>query len=251
MLTLFSVPKPFRGEIGGIQCRSLESWTALEGVQVVLLGDEEGVAEAAGAAGAQHVPELERTDRGTPRLDSAFREVDRVASQPFRCFVHTDVLLHPDLLASTRVVAEAASAFLLVGQTREEDGTLRGAAALDWFVFPAGLYGAIPPFAVGRARFDNWLVWKARQEGIVVDATRSVAAVHQRHAYDHLAGGKEEAYYGEEAARNLELAGGKSHLYTIHDASHVLVDGKLKRNHGARLRARETLRKTAWKLGKR
>jgi hypothetical protein len=251
MLTLFSVPKPFLDKIGEIQRRSLESWTALEGVQIVLLGDEEGVGGAACAAGVEHVPELERTERGTPRLDSAFREADSVATQPFRCFVHADVLLQPDLLTSTRVVAEAASAFLLVGQTREEDGRLRGAAALDWFVFPAGLFGAIPPFAVGRACFDNWLIWKGRQEGIVVDATRAVVAVHQRHGYDHLVGGKQEAYYGEEAARNLELAGGKSHLYTIHDASHVLVDGRLRRNLGATLRARETLRKAAWKLGVR
>jgi hypothetical protein len=251
MLTLFSVPKPFRGEIGGIQRRSLESWTALEDVQVVLLGNEEGVAEAARDAGVRHVPGLERTEWRTPRLDAAFREAERVASQPYRCFVHADVLLHPDLLASTSLVAETASAFLLVGQTGEEDGTLRGAAALDWFVFPAGLYETIPPFAIGRACFDNWLVWKARQEGIVVDATRAVTAVHQRHGYDHLAGGKQEAYYGEEAVRNLELAGGKSHLYTIHDASHLLVDGRLKRNLGATLRARETVRKVAWKVGMR
>src|SRR5262249_29691791 len=153
------------------------------------------VAEAARDAGADHVEHLERTPRGTPRLDSAFREVDRVAAHPLRCLVHTDVLLQPDLLASARVVAEAAPGFLMVGRTREDDGTMRGAAALDWFVFPAGLYTEIPPFAIGRACFDNWLVWKARQEAIVVDATRAVKAVHQRHPYDHLAGGKDEAYY--------------------------------------------------------
>ena len=64
-------------------------------------------------------------------------------------------------------------------------------------------------------------------------------------------GGKDEAYYGEEAARNLELAGGKGHLYTLHDASHVLRGGKLRRNLGAPLRWRENVRKLAWKLGVR
>ena len=88
----------------------------------------------------------------------------------------------------------------------------------------------MPPFAVGRAGFDNWLVWKARQVGIVVDATHDVRAVHQPHGYEHVTGGMDEAYYGEEAARNLELAGGKGHVYTLHDASHVLRDGKLRRN---------------------
>ena len=251
MLTLFSVPKPFAGRIGEIQRRALESWTALRGVQVVLLGDEPGVAEAARAAGAAHVAQLERTEHGTPRLDSAFRAADRVAEQPLRCFCNADVLLGPDLLEATRVVSREAPRFLLIGSTSEEDGSPRGAAALDWFVFPASLYSDVPPFAIGRACFDNWLVWSARRDAIVVDATRAVAAVHQSHGYDHLSGGKEEAYYGEEAARNLELAGGKAHLFTIHDASHVLVDGRLRRNLGATLRARESLRKAAYKLGLR
>ena len=119
------------------------------------------------------------------------------------------------------LVSEQAQRFLLVGQA-EEDGRRRGAAAMDWFVFPAGLFGEMPPFAIGRACFDNWLVWKARQVGIVVDGTHDVRAFHQPHGNEHVDGGMDEAYYGEEAARNLELAGGKSRLYTLHDASHVL-----------------------------
>ena len=55
----------------------------------------------------------------------------------------------------------------------------------------------------------------------------------------------------EEAARNLELAGGKSRIYTLHDASHVLRKGRLHRNPGAPLRWRENVRKAAWKLGAR
>jgi hypothetical protein len=263
MLTLFSVPKPFRGRIGEIQRAALGSWTALgDDVQVVLLGREEGVAEAAALAGAEHVPELARTEHGTPRLDSAFAAADSRARHPLRCFVNGDVLLFDDLLAATRVVAQAAPSFLLIGQTLDVDGPLgqdqarasgrpRGAAALDWFVFPAGLYTDVPPFALGRACFDNWLVWKARQEGIVVDGTEDVVAAHPTHGYEHLAGGKEEAYYGEEAGRNRELAGGKAHLFTIHDASHLLRDGRLRRNPGAPLRWRENVRKAAWKLGVR
>ena len=119
------------------------------------------------------------------------------------------------------------------------------------FVFTAGLYSDVPPFAIGRACFDNWLVWRARQDAIVVDATADVVAAHQRHDYGHVDGGKHEAYYGDEAARNLQLAGGKSRLYTLHDASHVLRNGRLRRNPGATLRWRENVRKAAWKLGVR
>lgn len=246
MLTLFSVPKPFEGVMDALQRRSVESWRAL-GVQVLLLGD---VAHAARELDVEHVPGLELTIHGTPRLDSALSLADEAARFPLRCFVNADVILRSDLLDATKAVTEHAQSFLLVGQT-EEDGRRRGAAAMDWFVFPAGLFGDLPPFAIGRACFDNWLVWKARQVGVVVDATNDVRAVHQPHGYEHVEGGMDEAYYGEEAARNLELAGGKGHVYTLHDASHVLRDGKLRPNLGAPLRWRENVRKLAWKLGKR
>jgi hypothetical protein len=263
MLTLFSVPKPFTGRIGEIQEAALASWAALDrDVQVVILGDEAGVGEAASAACVEHGPALARTEHGTPRLDSAFAEADRLARHELRCFVNTDVLLFDDLLGAASTVAQAASRFLVVGRTLDIDapvgrgvararGRPRGAAALDWFVFPAGLYKDVPPFALGRACFDNWLVWQARQAGIVVDASHDVVAAHLRHDYGHLRGGQDEAYYGEEAARNLQLAGGKSRLYTIHDASHVLRGGRLWPNPGAPLRWRENVRKAAWKLGVR
>ena len=181
MLTLFSVPKPFEGEMGALQRRSVESWRAL-GVQVLLLGD---VAEAARELDVEHVPGLESTAHGTPRLDSAFALADGAARFPLRCFVNADVVFGPDLLEAVEAVSGQEERFLLVGQT-EEEGKRRGAAAMDWFVFPAGLFGEVPPFAVGRAGFDNWLVWKARQVGIVVDATHDVRAVHQPHGYEHV-----------------------------------------------------------------
>ncbi|HXY80252.1 MAG TPA: hypothetical protein VEH55_02700 [Gaiellaceae bacterium] len=275
MLTLFSIPKPFSGRTGEIQRNALASWAALgEGIQVVLVGDGVGVAEAARDTGAEHVGSTASSERGTPRLDHAFAQVDAIARHPWRCFVNADVVFLDDLVPAVKRIVDIAPRSLTIGRcwdldlsagldvstpdwaTRlrlaaRRDGVLRGAAALDWFVFPAGLFDPMPPFLVGRAGFDNWLVWKARRQGMVVDATHDVTAVHQRHDYDHLAGGKDEAYYGDEAAANLALVGGKSRLFTAHDASHVLRDGSLRRNHGSTLRARETARKAAWKLGLR
>ena len=61
-----------------------------------------------------------------------------------------------------------------------------GPLALDYFVFSRGLYREIPDFAVGRANWDNWMVFGARSAGAdVVDLTPSVVAVHQRHDYGH------------------------------------------------------------------
>ncbi len=270
MLTLFSVPKPFEGRIAEIQRNALHSWVALgDDVHVVLLGDEQGTAEAARACGAEHVPSLLRNEHVTPRLDSAFAQVDTVARHPLRCFVNADVILLDDFLPAVRRVAAATTRFLMIGRTVElesvapseavsstmlraraaAEGVTRGAAALDYFVFPREVFAELPPFLVGRAGFDNWLVWRARQQGPVIDATRAVLAIHQAHHYGHLAGGKEEAYYGEDAAWNSRLVGGRGHIYTIHDASHRLgADGGLTRNLGAVLRTRENLRRGRAKM---
>ena len=86
----------------------------------------------------------------------------------------------------------------------------------------------------------------------MIDVSDCVLAIHQTHEYGHLQGGVAQAYYGEEAARNVELAGGRRHIYTRHDASHRLrPNGTVRRNVGAVLRSRETIRKLAWKLGRR
>ena len=98
MLTIFSVPKPFVGRIGEIQRRALASWAALgDDVQVLLLGDEAGTAEAARNAGAEHVADLARTEHGTPRLDAAFAAADAAARHRLRCFANADVILFDDL----------------------------------------------------------------------------------------------------------------------------------------------------------
>lgn len=275
MLTLFSIPKAFDGQFGVIQWNALRSWIALGGgIQVVLVGDEPGVAEAAREVGAAHVAGVARSERGTPRIDDAFAKADALAEHPLRCFVNADVLLLDDLLPAAGAVCAVFDRFLVVGASRDLDlteelrldvdgraelrrralaeGRSRGATAIDYFVFTAGLFDPIPPFVVGRARFDNWLVWRARERGPVVDATQAVTPVHQRHDYAHIAGGFEEAHFGIEALRNEELAGGSHRIYTIFDASHRLrADGVVCRHFGSSFRARETVRKAAWKLGQR
>jgi hypothetical protein len=274
VLTIFSIPKPFAGSTALIQRNAVASWRALApDVQVVLVGDDQGVGAAARELGVDHLADVERSEEGTPRLDDAFARVDAHALHPLRCFVNADIVLLDDFLPA--VLRARRASFLMIGETRDllvhealalgdaavraslrrralEDGRSRGPTAIDYFVFSEGLFGRLPPFVVGRARFDNWLVWRARQAGPVIDATAAVVAIHQAHEYGHLAGGLDEAHYGPEAARNDELAGGSRRAYTIHDASHVLrADGRVTRNLGSVLRVRERARKVAWKVGRR
>jgi hypothetical protein len=268
MLTIFSVPKPFRGHVGAIQRNAIESWRALRpDVQVILVGDEEGVEEAAREAGVQHVGGLARSDRGTPRLDSAFERAAPVARWSLWCLVNADIALLDDFPRAIERVVSVFGDVLIVGESRDLDveegarlsdaaarrqlrqraldrGRLRGYAALDYFVFPQGLFDPMPPFLIGRACFDNWLVWRARERGRpVVDVTRSIVAVHQSHDYSHIPGGLEEAYYGAEARYNEQLAGGRQHIFSLHDATHRLYrSGPPVRYWGSILRTRENVR---------
>jgi len=247
VFTILTVPKPFRGHIGDIQRNAVESWRALHpDVQVVLVGDEEGVKEAARDAGVDHAAGLARNARGTPRLDSAFECAAGLSRWPLWCFVNADILLLDDFPQAVARVSSRFREFLIVGESRDlqvkgharpedpaglselraralRDGRLRGYAALDYFVFYRGFFDPVPPFLIGRACFDNWLVWRARERHFpVIDVTRGVVVVHQSHDYSHVAGGLDEAYYGEEARYNESLAGGRDHIYSLHEATHRL-----------------------------
>ena len=269
MLTVVSIPKPYDGETGRQQRCALASWAAL-GAKVFLVGDDYGVGEAAEQFGASHIKGVARNSRGTPFLDAAFRSVEEAAPDGIWCFVNADIVLNHDLLGAVGAVRREER-FLLVGQSRDleiaeshladpaalrrhalQNGRLRGPTAIDWFVFPPAVFYDMPGFLVGRAAFDNWMIWKARKRGPVIDATEAVIAIHQPHDYAHLAGGKNEAYYGSEAEYNRVLAGGSRHIYTLHDATHRMsADLTIHRNLGSILRWRETARKVGWKLGVR
>lgn len=279
MLTFLTIPKPFVGEIGQIQRNALESWIALgQGVQIVLIGDEPGIADAARETGVQHVGGVEKSADGTPRLDSAFSLAESVARFPLWSLVNSDIVLLDDFLPAVVRITKAFGQFAMVGECRDlpvagrirleeegvraqirrralQEGRLRGYAALDYFVFPRGLFDPLPPFLIGRANFDNWLVWRARSRSHpVVDATPSVVAVHQSHDYSHVAGGRDEAYTGKEAAYNLRLAGVENNpfsrsdtFYSLDDATHRLYRrGRPIPHLGSKSRIRARARYTGW-----
>jgi hypothetical protein len=110
-------------------------------------------------------------------------------------------------------------------------GNLHRPAGSDFFLFPLSCFLDIPNFAIGRAGWDNWMIYKARQEKwTVIDCTPSVMIVHQNHDYSHLPGGRPH-YEHPDTNENIRLAGGEANIrYTILDSTHQLdSDGKLVR----------------------
>jgi hypothetical protein len=256
MLTFFSVPKPFVGPVADAQRNAVESWReTAAGAQVILFGDEAGIAEAAAASGAEHVPAVRRNEFGTPLLDDVFRTAQARARHPLVCYVNADIVLSSDLTAAIGKIA--MDRFLAVGMRTDVDiagrldahairarartsGRLHEPTGIDYFLFPRGLIGAMPPFPVGRVLWDNWMIHHARMANIpVIDLTPSVMVVHQNHDYAHVKGGAETVWRGVEAQRNWELVGPDFLPLTIADATFLLDDRGL---HPA-LDARHLLRR--------
>lgn len=91
----------------------------------------------------------------------------------------------------------------------------------------------VPDFVIGRVYWDQWLVWTAKSERAkLVDASRCVTAIHQNHDCGYHANGKAGVWSDELSRRNYRLAGGRWHLCSIDDATHMLGREGLNANPG-------------------
>lgn len=285
MITFFTTAKPFTGHNGVIQRNALKSWTRVHpDAEVILFGDEDGAAETAAELGIRHVREVERSvlgpgfastnaeTRGPKVLRSFFDAAQRTARHDVVCYVNCDIVLMEDLAAAAAKVFHQATEknFLMVGrrwdtevtepiafdsaewkeclreQARRQGGRQSG-DWIDYFVFRKGFYlGKLPELVIGRVYWDQWLVWKARQLGaVVVDASDEVMAIHQNHDYGYHPAGKTGVWSDEFSRRNYQLAGGRWHLRTIDDATHVLGPDGLRNNPALRKRAAQRVVRTA------
>ena len=255
MLTIFSTPKPFKGHIGIIQRNAITSWTLLHPrPEIILFGNDEGTAEAANDIGVLHVSQISRNEFGTPLLNDFFQKAKQQASHQTLCYVNADIVLMDDLPAALARVGALPTEYLAVGRRWDLDvqgplnfentgwqgelqtwarkaGCQRPANWIDYFVFSKEFTDGVPPFALGRTCWDNWLIWHARSIGLsVVDLSREVTAVHQNHDYSHHPKGTAGVWDGEESKRNYKLAGRPWHLCTIDDATHLLSPAGLRPN---------------------
>jgi hypothetical protein len=265
LITIFSAPKPFTDpHIDVIQRNAIQSWIRLGvDVEVILVGEEDGMADVAAEYGVRMLTQVERNASGTPLVSSIFDLVRQASHSPFLAYVNADILLLPDLVQATCQAGNALQgdhndefssggdeAFLLIGQRwdlevtapleysaswqeRLKDqvqtqGQLHAPAGSDYFVFPRTAFTHMPDFAIGRAGWDNWMIYHARQRGwLVIDCTPSVVIVHQNHDYSHLPGGRPH-YDQDESQENMSMAGGLAHMYMVLDADCQLVGGRLR-----------------------
>jgi hypothetical protein len=273
MITFFTTAKPFSGHNGVIQRNALKSWTLVApDAEVILFGNEAGAAETARELGIRHVAEVERiawNADGPKVLRSFFDVAQQMARHEVVCYVNCDIVLTQDFtdaVARVRPLKE----FLMIGRRWDTDvaepiefcrldwqdvlrararaqGRQRSGDWIDYFAFPKGFYlRKLPELVIGRVYWDQWLVWKARDAGAaIIDASEAVMAIHQNHDYGYHPAGKTGVWTDEFSQRNYRLAGGRWHLKTIDDATHLLARNGLRANSKRTRRAVQRFLKIA------
>ena len=121
MISIFTAPKPFTNpHIAIIQRNAIRSWLAI-GAEVILVGDDEGIADAACELGVKHEPAVVRNDYGTPRIDSIFDLGRKAATGEILAYINTDVMLLSDFNRAAERVQQTQKAYLIIGQRWDLD----------------------------------------------------------------------------------------------------------------------------------
>jgi hypothetical protein len=252
-ITLFTAPKPFTDpHINLIQRNAIQSWQHLaDDVQVLIIGNEVGMADFAAETGITQLQDVACNDQGTPLVSSIFDLARQNSTSPILAYINADILLTPEFVSLTRQVADQAQEFLIVGQRWDLDlkqaldfgpdwdvrllfdvktrGRHHPPGGSDYFIFPRNCFTKVPGFAIGRAGWDNWMFYHARaNHWHVIDVSSSLTAIHQDHDYSHLPGGQPH-YHLPESYENIRLAGGRRTIFTLLDADYTFQAGKLVR----------------------
>ncbi len=258
-LTIFSAPKAFQGHFGIIQQNAIRSWLSLRPKPtIILFCNEPGAAEVLRGLDVQLVTEIATNSFGTPLVSDMFLQADSRATSDVVAFVSADVILTERAQQAAHIAIAWSPRFLLVAQRHDVDvrdlldfddqwqqgwapqavagGKLHPPGGIDLFMYPRNQYQHMPPFAIGRTAYDNWLLWNTMASGIpLIDATEFVTLIHQNHDYSHA--GNVDVWEGEEARANRAWVKHWTNYYTITHANWAMgADGRIGRATGWKYR---------------
>jgi len=237
-ITIFALPKAFVGDANRIQSNAFRSWMQLSpAVDVLLLGDEEGIAEFAAEHNVAHIGQVDRNSSGTPLVSDAFSIAHQVSSSATLVYCNSDVILDHSFVRAMEALSDQNQfeKWLGIGQRTDvaidrelnfddktdlqwleqhcvANGEKSSHVCKEYFAFSRNLFEDVPPFAVGRGNWDNWMVASVKPMGVpVIDLSGHVTAIHQSHDYAHMVGSRMNCYVnGDEARENQRLAGGRN-----------------------------------------
>lgn len=253
-ITFFAIPKSFKGNTAIHQENSLKSLQFTNpGSQIVIYGQEEGIADFCSNNGFQNREITSFSSIGTPILKDVFEDIQKISKFDTIVYLNSDIIILSDI---KKIVQQVEfSQFLIIGKRTNVDvdetvdfsqenwherlrlfarehGEQGSLAEIDYFIFKKGSLNDMPPFAVGRAGWDNWMIYHYKKElnYPVIDATDYLVALHQNHDYGHIKMGTGEKYEGAESDYNRKLIGEWSKFYSINDADYKFTSsGNIKR----------------------
>ena len=274
MITFFTTAKSFLGEARQRQLNALRSWQCIHPeVEVILCGEGDGYREVVSELGLIWLPDVACSEEGCPRIDDMIRKVRGVARHKILAYLNCDIIVMPDLLEAvqripfsrflmvtqrwdtelTNAIDFGNSGYEQVRQIVEARGVLSRITAIDMLLFRGNVWQELPPLYVGRAYYDNYLLFRALAANVpLVDATKCIMLVHQNHGYGHIAGGIDAVWDGNEGLHNLDTVGGYEALCSIEDATWELTPDALRRNfcRGDALRYAQ-VRRLVWRANDR
>jgi hypothetical protein len=207
MITFFTIPKPFNGIYDIIQKNAILSWQKLTPkCEIIVFGDDPSVIQFANHIDVKCITNFKSNEYGTPLLDDIWQSAKSISSNDTICYINSDIILFPDFAEKIRTIK--FKEFLIAGRRWdinidelidfksdwvstlknmiEQKGLLHAETGVDYFLFPKFIMPEMPPFAIGRGWWDNWLIHYFRKNKIpVIDGT-NIMTIHQNHDYSHV-----------------------------------------------------------------
>ena len=250
-VTFFTVVKPFRDEFRQIQINAIQSWQQLTPApEIIVFGRAEYGAKTACKQMGLQVETVRRNEQNTPLLRHLFNKARDMASNEILCYLNADIIVLPGFLEAVERVAARFDRFLLSARRYDlltriippfdvlerlcTPSRLHGPSGIDVFCYRGLDFAPIPDLAIGRGKWDNWLVAKAISSSVpFVDCTGAVTVIHQAH----------EIYYtDEELAANCtlyETEFARPYLHGFVSATHTLTSEGIQRTRYGKTRGLE------------
>ena len=237
---IYTMTRPFVGEFDTIQLNTFRAWQALGLDMAVFCERSYDALYMRDTLGFDGITGVRTNSSAIPLVNAIIALGETLGLRNYHdTFVcaNADNIFLPDFLTAIPIVAAKSTerrfnGFCAVGRRTnldvahkldftapaifdeladaakkaQSEGHLASYHAVDWFAYlPAGLFGDVPDFAIGRGQYDCWLLNRAVEAGaLVVDVTDAVTVIHQNHSPATATSGR----WGEESAMsNRELAG--------------------------------------------
>jgi len=253
MITIFTTAKPFVGQMRINQINAITSWKQLgPDIEVLLFGKGEGYSEVAKDLGLVWIDQVGVSANGTPLITCMFELARQKGHYPTQLYVNCDIILLGNVPEILRGINKER--FLAVGQRWDIDldkeiefsnsnwkkllqarvlqsATLHPPLGSDYFLYQGNIWTDLPTLVVGRAGYDNYLIYHCRLKGVpVIDLTETLIAIHQNHDYRHHPGGYQGVFYGPEAEINSQGLD-QTFFFTPVEADFRIIAGKMRRNY--------------------